>query len=108
MTPSNEDLHFYQREIRPEERSSLSVLAGMVPPGSQVLDLGCGSGALGLHLSATRGCTCDGVTLNQAEATHAQAHYRRVEVADLETASLPTLFVARILAGALRVVLERV
>ena len=57
MTPSNEDLHFYQREIRPEERSSLSVLAGMVPPGSQVLDLGCGSGALGLHLSATRGCT---------------------------------------------------
>jgi len=95
MTPSNEDLHFYQREIRPEERSSLSVLAGMVPPGSQVLDLGCGSGALGLHLSATRGCTCDGVTLNQAEATHAQAHYRRVEVADLETASLPTLFAGR-------------
>lgn len=92
MTSSNEDLHFYQREIRPDERSSLSVLAGMVPMGSQVLDLGCGSGALGLHLGATRGCTCDGVTLSPLEASHAQAHYRRIETADLETTSLSELF----------------
>lgn len=92
MTSNDEDLHFYQREIRPDEYSSLSVLASLVPMGSQVLDLGCGSGALGLHLGTTRGCTCDGVTLNQAEAAHARAHYRRIEVADLEASNLPALF----------------
>lgn len=95
MTQSIEDLHVYLRSIRPDERTSLSVLAGMVPEGATVLDLGCGSGALGQHLAETRHCTCDGVTLSEAEAAHARPHYRSVEVADLETVDLPCMFEGR-------------
>ena len=57
-----EDLHVYLRSITPGERTSLSVLASLVHNQATVLDLGCGSGALGQHLSETRGCTLDGVT----------------------------------------------
>ncbi|MFO1233108.1 MAG: methyltransferase domain-containing protein, partial [Paenacidovorax caeni] len=95
MTQSIEDLHVYLRSIRPDEHTSLSVLAGMVPEGATVLDLGCGSGALGQHLAETRHCTCDGVTLSEAEAAHARPHYRSVEVADLETVDLPCMFEGR-------------
>ena len=92
MNQSNEDLHVYLRQIRPGEITSLSMLSAMVPRGAQVLDLGCGSGALGKNLTETRGCSCDGVTLSQVEADHALPHYRRIEVADLETAQLSQLF----------------
>lgn len=92
MTQSNEELHFYLRQIRPDEQTSLSVLASLVPVEGKVLDLGCGSGALGQYLSTERGCTCDGVTLSRAEAEHAHPNYRKVEVADLEAVNLPQLF----------------
>jgi methionine biosynthesis protein MetW len=95
MTQSIEDLHVYLRSIRPDERTSLSVLARMVPEGATVLDLGCGSGALGQYLAETRRCTSDGVTLSEAEAVHARPHYRAVEVADLEEADLPRMFAGR-------------
>lgn len=95
MTQSIEDLHVYLRSIRSDERTSLSVLAGMVPEGASVLDLGCGSGALGQYLAQTRRCTSDGVTLSEAEAAHARPHYRSVEVADLEEADLPRMFAGR-------------
>lgn len=87
-----EDLHVYLRSITPGERTSLSVLASLVAPGATVLDLGCGSGALGQHLSATRGCTVDGVTLSEAEAGHARPHYRRVVVDNLESCDLTGTF----------------
>lgn len=92
MTQTIEDLHVYLRSVRPDERTSLSVLASMVPQGAKVLDLGCGSGALGQYLAQTRQCTSDGVTLSEAEAAHARPHYRRVEVADLEAADLVQMF----------------
>lgn len=92
MTQSNTELHVYLRSIQASERSSLSVLASHIAPGSAVLDLGCGSGALGEYLSTTRSCTVDGVTLSEAEATHARRHYRHVDVADLEQADLTALF----------------
>jgi GT2 family glycosyltransferase/2-polyprenyl-3-methyl-5-hydroxy-6-metoxy-1,4-benzoquinol methylase/glycosyltransferase involved in cell wall biosynthesis len=92
MTHSLEDLHVYLRSITPGERTSLSVLASLVAPGATVLDLGCGSGALGQHLSAIRGCTVDGVTLSEAEATHARPHYRRVVVDNLESCDLTGTF----------------
>lgn len=92
MTNSIDDLHVYLRSIAEGERTSLSVLASLVHPGATVLDLGCGSGALGQYLKETRGCTSDGVTLSQAEADHAQPHYRKVEVSDLETADLRSMF----------------
>lgn len=92
MTQTIEDLHVYLRSIRPEERTSLSTLAEMIPLGSSVLDLGCGSGALGQYLAETRDCVSDGVTWSETEAAHARPYYRQVHVADLETADLHALF----------------
>ncbi|MFT3817633.1 MAG: methyltransferase domain-containing protein [Rubrivivax sp.] len=75
--------HVYRREIDMAQRSSLSVLAGLVAPGSRVLDLGTGSGSLG-RLLRQRGCRVDGVTLNAAEREAAQDGYERLELLDLE------------------------
>ena len=92
MTPPLEDLHVYLRSITPDERTSLSVLAQLVPQGGRVLDLGCGSGALGQYLLETKGCSVDGVTLSEAEAAHARPHYHRVVVDNLESCDLLATF----------------
>jgi methionine biosynthesis protein MetW len=42
------------------------VIARLVPPGSRVLDLGCGDGALLDHLIRERGCTGYGVEIDDA------------------------------------------
>ena len=49
------------------ERHLLDSIARLVPPGSRVLDLGCGDGAMLAHLQATRGCTGYGVEIDDAE-----------------------------------------
>ncbi len=41
-------------------------IAALVPAGSRVLDLGCGTGELLAHLQKTRGCTGYGVELDDA------------------------------------------
>lgn len=87
--------HVYQRHLDPQERSSLSVLAGKIAAGSRVLDLGCGSGALGAFLHHKRGCTVDGVTLSHEEAALARPHYRDLAVADLEQLNLAEAFAHR-------------
>lgn len=92
MTKSTDELHIYQRSIQQGERTSLSVLTQLIPPGSTILDLGCGTGALGQYLAHHQRCTSDGVTLNPSEARRASAYYRRVEIADLETVNLSMLF----------------
>ncbi|CAN5152922.1 methionine biosynthesis protein MetW [soil metagenome] len=43
-----------------------SQIAALVPEGSRVLDLGCGTGELLAHLQAERGCTGYGVELDDA------------------------------------------
>jgi methionine biosynthesis protein MetW len=45
------------------ERSELEVVAQLVPPGSRVLDLGCGDGALLHHLCTTRQCRGYGIEI---------------------------------------------
>lgn len=92
MTRTIQDLHVYQRSIRKDERTSLSVLAEFISDNATVLDLGCGSGALGQHLHETRHCTTDGLTWSDTEAAHARPHYRRIVVADLETCDLSATF----------------
>jgi methionine biosynthesis protein MetW len=48
------------------ERRDLEIIAQLVPPGSRVLDLGCGDGELLAHLQARRGCTGYGIELDDA------------------------------------------
>ena len=92
MTQKIGDLHVYLREIKDGERTSLSVLASLIPHGATVLDLGTGSGALGRYLGETRGCTVDGVTFNEEEAAYAKPFYRTLSVADLDTCNLAEMF----------------
>lgn len=95
MSTSPPALHVYAREIRADERTSLSLLASHISAGARVLDLGCGSGALGRFLSARDGIQAgpiDGLTISADEAHLAQAHYRRVEVANLDQVQLADLF----------------
>lgn len=92
MTLRPAPLHVYERKISDTERSSLSVLASLIRPGAKVLDLGCGSGALGHYLRTRQECTLDGVTLSTVEAELARPSYRRMEVANLEHCDLATLF----------------
>src|ERR1035437_9181541 len=42
------------------------VLAELVPPGSRVLDLGCGDGAMLAHLQQARGCRGYGIEIDDA------------------------------------------
>jgi len=45
----------------------LQSIARLVPPGSRVLDLGCGDGALLAHLQSTRGCSGYGVEIDDTK-----------------------------------------
>ncbi|MGQ8876872.1 methyltransferase domain-containing protein [Delftia sp. NA_296.1] len=92
MTTPIPDPHVYLRTVDLNERTSLSVLAGHVRAQAHILDLGCGSGALGAFLAEHKQCVCDGVTLSQEEARHAAPFYRHVHVADLEDCDLDRLF----------------
>lgn len=92
MTTPLSDPHVYLRTVDLNERTSLSVLAGHVRAQAHILDLGCGSGALGAFLAEHKQCVCDGVTLSHEEARHAAPFYRHVHVADLEDCDLDQLF----------------
>ena len=48
------------------ERADLEIIAGLVPPGSRVLDLGCGGGELLSHLQQHRGCSGYGIEIDDA------------------------------------------
>jgi methionine biosynthesis protein MetW len=49
------------------EHDVMASIAGLVPPGSRVLDLGCGDGALMAHLQAERACTGYGVEIDDTK-----------------------------------------
>lgn len=63
------------------ERRDLELIAELVPPGSRVLDLGCGGGELLAHLCAHRGCSGYGIEL--ADANVLQCVQRGVQVIQL-------------------------
>lgn len=48
------------------DRADLEVIASLVPQGSRVLDLGCGSGELLEHLARTKGCSGYGIEIDDA------------------------------------------
>jgi methionine biosynthesis protein MetW len=48
------------------ERRDFEIIAGLVPPGSRVLDLGCGNGELLAQLQQQRGCSGYGIEIADA------------------------------------------
>ncbi len=46
--------------------ATMEMIARLVPPGSRVLDLGCGDGAMLAHLQQTRGCSGYGIEIDDA------------------------------------------
>jgi methionine biosynthesis protein MetW len=63
------------------ERRDLDVIAALVPPGSRVLDLGCGSGELLARLVQAKGCSGYGVEI--ADANLRAALGRGIDVLQL-------------------------
>jgi methionine biosynthesis protein MetW len=66
------------------ERRDLELLAGLVPAGSRVLDLGCGKGELLAYLQRTRDCTGYGIELDDANVHAALRHGIEVIQLNLE------------------------
>src|SRR5690348_7522272 len=62
------------RFVAKNMRLDLALIAGMIAPGSRVLDIGCGDGNLIDHLFQTRGCDARGIEIDMAEVTRAVAH----------------------------------
>ena len=56
------------------ERKDLELIADLVPAGSRVLDLGCGSGELLAHLIRTKGCSGYGIEIDDANVQAALRH----------------------------------
>ncbi len=65
-------------------RSDLRLITEMVPPGSRVLDLGCGDGSLMAHLRDEKGCTVRGVDLSPEDIASALARGLSVVQIDLD------------------------
>jgi methionine biosynthesis protein MetW len=72
------------------DRRVMDLIASLVPPGSRVLDLGCGSGELLQLLQTQRGCSGYGVEL--ADANVLQCVQRGVNVIQLNLEEGLTLF----------------
>lgn len=69
----------------PEMRRDLRVIAAMIAPGSRVLDIGCGDGALLDHLVHVKGIDGRGVELSQDGVNACVSHGLSVIQGDADT-----------------------
>jgi 2-polyprenyl-3-methyl-5-hydroxy-6-metoxy-1,4-benzoquinol methylase len=82
-------------EVDPNDLNSPHTLAVLsAPPGSTVLDVGCGAGVVARALAA-RGCKVWGVEQDPARATSARNHCVEVLEADVEAVNLSEEFAGR-------------
>ncbi|MDB5763993.1 MAG: hyaD 1 [Herminiimonas sp.] len=82
----------YERIVDENSEDSLSRIARLITPNSRVLDLGAAAGALGQHLTLQKQCIVDGVEYDPEQASKASTWYRKLQVANLETALLADHF----------------
>ena len=74
-------VRFVAKNMRLDE----TLIAAMIEPGSRVLDIGCGEGALLDYLYRNRGCDARGIEIDMAEVTRAVAHGLPVMHGDADT-----------------------
>ncbi|MGB0919972.1 MAG: methionine biosynthesis protein MetW [Alphaproteobacteria bacterium] len=76
----------------PTIRQDLQLIANMVQPGSRVLDIGCGDGALLAHLAETRNVDARGLELGQSNVNQCVGRGLSVVQGDADTdlADYPT------------------
>lgn len=86
----------YDRVFDDKSEDSLALIARLVTPASQVLDLGTGVGVLGAHLITAKGCHVDGVERDPEYLTLSRPHYRALFVADLEADDLAAVLGGRL------------
>ena len=66
-------------------RVDLALIAGMVQPGSRVLDVGCAEGQLIEHLTKAKNCDARGIEIDMEEVQRAIAHGLPVMQGDADT-----------------------
>ncbi|MDE1906425.1 MAG: methionine biosynthesis protein MetW [Rhodospirillales bacterium] len=66
-------------------RVDLALIAGMVQPGSRVLDVGCAEGHLIEHLTRAKNCDARGIEIDMEEVQRAIAHGLPVMQGDADT-----------------------
>lgn len=66
-------------------RVDLELIAGMVQPGTRVLDIGCADGQLVEHLIKAKNCDARGIEIDMSEVQRAIAHGLPVMQGDADT-----------------------
>lgn len=66
-------------------RVDLKLIAGMVKPGTRVLDIGCADGQLIEHLTKAKQCDARGIEIDMAEVQRAVSHGLPVMQGDADT-----------------------
>ena len=70
----------------------MAKLVRMIQPGTTVLDIGTGTGALGAYLASSLSCVVDGVNYCAEEVELAKSAYRILKLADVESEPIQKLF----------------
>ena len=73
------------RFVAKNMRLDLALIAGMIKPGSRVLDIGCGDGTLIERLYQEKGCDARGIEIDMVQVTQAVAHGLPVMHGDADT-----------------------